>query len=306
MRILIFLSFFFIYAYNALGQCGCGAGASVGGLTPVAGTANVGVVREKNFRIFTYYSHTQGSDYFKNDVKTVGLIEKFYSDYLGLNASYGITRNLTAEADFGYFVNKSQVIYGSEILGRGPSHLSILGKYNIFYDFFNNIELTLGGGARIPMPDKAKSLPQHARPSTGAYGGIFQLFLYKGFEQGKFSLFLISRSEFNTQNEDTYQYGNSYINSFFVFKPLLDNLSCALELRNEFRTQDSHKQEESQKQEFIEDSGGNLLVISPQVSYSSGMWNLTASFAYPLYSYYNGSQLAKDFSVSLVFSIEFD
>ncbi len=280
-------------------QCGCGAGAAVGGLTPAAGTANVGVLRERNIRAFVYYTHSRGDTYYTYDMqKGAGDAESFQSDYIGINAGYGISRRFTAEAEFGYFINKSQKIFGSETMGRGPSHISLIGKYNFFYDFENSIEITAGAGVRMPLPDNSENLAMHVRPSSGAFGGILHIFLYKGFEDAGVSLFFLSRTELNTENEDAYKYGHSSVNSIFLVKPLLENLTGAVEIRNEYRRKDL---ENGNK---VCDSGGNMVIISPQVNISAGRWNFAAIYGYPLYSFYNGTQLARD--MSFTFSVSFE
>ncbi len=292
---------FILLTIESFSQCGCGVGASAGGLAPVAGSANVGVVRTGNFRIFAYYSHSQGSDYFKGDINQgKGPIESFSSDFSGINVAYGLTRKFTLEADFGYFFNKTQRIYETEHIARGPSYLSLSGKYNIFYDFENSVEITFGLGARLPMSDKAKSQPQHIRPSTGAYGVNLQAFFFKGFEQVGLSLIYFGRAELNTKNSETYRYGYSFVNSVFLVKPFFENFSGALELSDEHRMKDNF---EGSK---ICDSGGNILVVSPQVSYSLGLITLTAAVDYPIYAFYNGSQLARDFNISFIINIELE
>jgi hypothetical protein len=308
---------------TAFSQCGCPGGAPTMSLSPILGTTNIGTLEEESLRLTAFYRYNFADEYKYHDIKQSknldNNVKSFNSNFMGLLAGYGFTNRLTLELELGYFMNKTQEYLQDWYTmpkkeGSGFSHVGILGKYNVYYDSSAQFEFTAGLGGKAPLRTKALvdeqgiDLPQYVQPSTGAFGLIVHFFLHKGFGESSFHLFLINRSEFNTTNKEDYRYGNSYLTSLFATTKLFENMTGIFEIRDEYR------QEDKVKDQFA-NSGGNVIILSPQLNYNLGDFNISALFDYPVYSYYNAYlklkpyiyQLAQkySFAVNLSWQISF-
>lgn len=269
-------------------------GASVGGLTPVGGSANIGVLKENNFRASMFYRYGFGDKYYagSNQVSNMTLKEYAFS-FLGINTGYGITEDLTVEIETGYFPQKMQDFFTYKLESSGFSHISASLKYNFYTGWVSEWEYTAGLGARAPLDFTDDNVPQNILPSTGAYGLIIHSFLHKGFKKDGLHFFLINRAEYNAENSKSYQYGFTAFSSLFASKSIIENLAAMLELRNEFRAKDRYDGN------LINDSGSLVFVVSPQINYKLNDFYLSAFFDYPFYNDYNGKQLANSYSLGM-------
>lgn len=298
MKYLIIYFLIIIASTFAYSQCGCLGGAAVGGLTPIGGTANVGLLRENYIRSSLFYSYAFGNKFYRGDVPAEkDIVDHYETHFSALLLGYGLTEDLTLEAELGYFPKKLQDFGTSDATGSGLSHTSLYGKYNIFSSIVNEIEITLGAGVKFPLELKQENLPQHVRASTGGYGLIFQAFLHKGFKKDDIHLFLLNRSEYNFENASNYQYGPSFNTSMYFTKGILKNLTGILEIRNEIRLKDKLKGEYHEDEGMY--TGGIFLHLSPQINYSIGQFNFSALYDYPIYQYYNGYQLGNNYMIAL-------
>ncbi len=283
-----------ILSYDAFSQCSCMGGAAVGGLTPVGGTVNIGVLREGFFRATAMYSYSSGDQYYRGDeTAEKGLVDNYNIHYIGLLAGYGISNKFTAELEIGGFPLKFQDFGYYTLSGSGLSHLTVYGKYNLYHSIRSEFEITVGLGGRIPLVIEESNLPQHVLPSTGAYGLVLQAFLHKGFKDYGLRFFLIHRTDINAENNLDYQYGSGFYTSLYVSKNILKGLTGLLEVRNELRMQDKYQGE------LYEDSGGNIFIVSPQINYVLGDFYISALFDYPFYKNYNGYQLSNSSSFAI-------
>ena len=287
---------------NIYSQCACAGGASIGGATPVGSASNIGVLKKHALRFNLLFKHSYGEGTYSHDIKLdEGDYHSFSSDFLSFTAGFGLSEKLTLEAELGYFADKTLEYWyaepGSrEILSEsrsGLSHISLLGKYNLYHDIEENFEFTAAGGIKAPLsfPDDIDLF--HIHPSTRAYSFILQSFLYKGFEDYESHLFLINRFEYNTKNDLEYKYGSALYTSLIGAKELFEDFLGIIEIRNEYRQYDEYGGKRN------DDSGGFLFFLSPQLNYTAGSWNFSAVFDIPFYNYYFGEQLANKFSVGL-------
>lgn len=299
---IIFFAFFLIFLPKTpvFGQCNCINGAAIGGMTPVSGTTNVGVLQKKNMRALLFYKFGQGNKFFKGDVvQDTGDIKSLKYHYLGLVLGYGISDRFTVEAETGYFLDKSQDWGVESFSSSGPSHLLLSAKYNFYFSPARELEFSAGAGAKLPLQFETNSLPQHIMPSTGDYSGILTLFFHKGFSDSKSRFIIINTSGYNSINTKEYQYGMFNYTSFVFAKSFLEKWTGILELRNELRARDQ------QYKDPVVNSGGWSVNIAPQINYSYSYFNLSLLFDYPLYQKFNGSQLGMNYSASLNLNWEF-
>ena len=135
--------------FQASAQCGCAGGAAVGGLSNITGSTYSGVMKEKQFNAILFYNYSFGNKYLRGtDEAEQGEIKKIYSNYLGLLLSYGVTKDISIDADFGYFINKTQDFFIDDTTGHGPSHISIIAKYNVLNDLEDEWDVSIGAGGK--------------------------------------------------------------------------------------------------------------------------------------------------------------
>lgn len=296
-RILLYIFIFLFFNYiHSLAQCGC-SGAAIGGITPVGGTSNLGLLKNNNFRANIFYSYTYGNDYYHNDVPIpAGEIKYFSSNYLDILLGYGLTEKITIDANIGYFIEKTQDFYYTKYTSKGFAQAVIWAKYNIFKSRANEIELTLGSGVKVPLGSVKDSIPQHIQPTTGAYGVAFQAFLHKGYQDYGLHFIFISRIDYNASNKNDYKYGMSFVNSIFATKTLFDIFNLIIEFRTETRLRDI------QKGELNKDSGGTIVSFTPQLNYTFENMNFSILADYPIYKFLFGNQLSKNYLLGVNFT----
>jgi hypothetical protein len=290
-------------------QCGCPgeAGASVGGITPIGGTTNIGIIPEKALRIMLYYRYGTADQYYERDSKSIqGSIKSFNTQYLGMMLGWGFNKEFAMEAELGYFIDKTQEVYiinttTKKESSKGLSHLTLYGKYNLISTYEKDFEWTVGLGAKAPLSQSDSILPQHVQASTGAFGGIALSYLHKSSNIKNLDFFLINRFEINALNSLKYRYGNTLYTSLFASYRITDNLQGILELRNDYRAKDNYSRDS-----INNISGGTTFTIAPQLNYHTGNFNISAMFDFPFYKYYNGSQLSQKYAlmISLSYLIE--
>jgi hypothetical protein len=301
MKYLFIIVMIIVSLSNAYSQCGCMGGAAIGGITPIGGSANLGVLKENNLRSSVFFRNGYGNEYFSKDTKvTPGIVKEYLYDYIGLNAGYGITEDLTVEIESGYFLKKMQDYEFEKLESSGFSHINTSIKYNLYNSYISQIEYTAGIGGRVPLNFSNDEVPQHVLPSTGAYGLILHSFLHKGFKKQGLHFFLINRAEINSENKKNYLYGSSIFSSFYLTQYLLYDLTIMLQIRNEYRTKDHYLGSE------VSDSGGSIFNVSPQLSYKADKFYISAMYDYPFYKYYYGKQLSNSYSFSLMLTWQMD
>ncbi len=199
---------------------------------PIAGSSNLGVLDEGIIRAVGFYQYNLLDNYYEgsNRIKwdKPSAISSAYYNYGGFSIGYGITQKFTVETEIGYFFNKTQnyKYIDEDLAAGGLSNAIISGKYNIYRDYGNNIELSLSAGAKIPLSLEPKrvdgvEVPIDVQPSTGNFGAVFQSFFVKEFDAISARLILINRYENNlTENKMGYKFGDEYVNSLFFSKHL--------------------------------------------------------------------------------------
>lgn len=278
--------------------------------SPVGASVYVGVLNKNSFRFTLYYRHNYSDTYYSGSEKSGEGVILNYSDYnfTGITLSYGITKRLTAETDFGYFINKTQdfkyIDYQEK--GYGLSNGGVTLKYAAYIRPVQEIEFTVGAGFRYPFtftPQEVDGvrLSRDVQPSTNAFGVNGFLFFNKGFSKITLRLFTINRFEYNFEDHYGYQYGPVILNSIFVSKRIIPRLFGILQLRGEWRGEDQDQGETRPN------TGNYLMVLSPQLSYSiAGRWNLTLVYDQPVYKNYNGKQLTPKYSIAVGLSRDLD
>jgi hypothetical protein len=300
MKYLIIIILLF-GVYNSFSQCACIGGAAVGGLTPIGGTANIGVLQKNYIRANIFYRYSFGDKYLNGDSPAQKVQENSYrTQFTGFSLAYGATDNLTIESGLGYFPETYQdYVNDTSLKSSGFSHLMISAKYNVYSSIMNEFEFTAGAGIRLPMPNSKKNLLQQVQPSTGAYGIVVNSFLHKGYKKQGLHFFLINSANINFENNNNFKYGNSFYNSFYTTKTIVENISAYVEIRNEIRLKDKFQTND------IKNSGGIFFFLSPQINYSINKFNFSIFYDYPIYQNVNDKQLGNNYSFGANITYQF-
>lgn len=284
---------------SSFSQC-CSAGS------PVGASMQVGIIEKNTLRVNTSYRNSLNKSYFQGltELNDFGFIDHTFFNYTSLLVGYGLTHKLTLDADFGFFVNKTQVfktVPEFTLRGRGFSSGVISLKRAIYNSINKGVEVTAGVGLKIPFAFEDQYynnvlLPVELQPSTGAFGAMIQLFIAKSWCENERRLFTYNKLDYNLKNKNNYRYGWSMINSIFYSHKIVKGLILAGELRNEYRTNDFRNNEAAIN------TGSHLIVFSPKIMYSiAGKWNVSVLYDLPIYRYYTGRQMGiyRSFAMNL-------
>ena len=271
---------------------------------PVGGTANVGTLDGGTLRAIAFLRHSYSDTYYEGSQKAEfqGTTAGYY--YLGSVLAYGITSRLTAETELGMFLDKRKTNAGQAALKTSGLANGIVSlKYGIWKDPLRAWELAAGAGLRFPFSrnlirdETDYPLSMDVQPSTGAYGFVGQLFLYKGFVPQGWRFFLLNRFETNATNKINYHFGNALTSALFVSRKLNLHWTAILQVRNEWHASDTWEGVE------LRTTGGDVLTVSPQINYTIAQkWNISLLADIPVYRKYNLAQLGvkNAFAVNVV------
>lgn len=314
----LFLIFFCLLLPDiADSQC-CSTGS------PSGASEYMGVLGKNYFRLATFYRHSFSDTYYESDsYADNNPLKSANYNFGGLTLGYGITRRLTVEIDFGYFMNKTQLYLNTKIpkqTGFGFSNSGVTLKYGLFVKPTKQIELTAGAGFRYPftrdpqMVDNVQ-LNRDIQPSTNAFGINGMLFFSIGFPSVTMRVFSINRYDYNFFDKTDlsyptlydYKYGNILLNSVFVSKKIVKYLFAIVQFRNEYKTNDNKRLKETGEVSNQVNTGYDIFYVSPQLSYSIvGKWNVSVVFDQPLYKNYKGHQLTPAYSYAISLTRDFN
>lgn len=275
---------------ESYGQCGS-CSAAFSGSAMAAGTSNVGVLKEGSIRTIGIYRYLYGSRYYEASNR----LNKFSNEELsihfsGIHLGYGVTKRFTIETELSAFPNKDLNMGFERTQISGLSSAAFIGKYTIFADRKNKQEITLGGGARLPLTSNTVL--------SGNLGAMVQFFFFKNLFSDV-NLILSNRSEFFAKDSQDFHLGNSYVTSLFISSPIIENLNGIAEIRYD------HLDQSNDKDGLIEDSGRSLLSFVPQINFQFNKFSISVFSELPIHKEYKGTQLGEDIGLGLAFIIMF-
>lgn len=259
-------------------------------------------------QVNTYYKYGYSSGYMQNDHSSdFKFVKNANSGFVGLLVGYGITKRFTAEAEAGYYLNRTQNFdldyYKYTLNGYGGSSVTLSGKYNLIKDTLRDIEFTVGVGVKLPWSRQPQivngvELSEDVQPSNGAYGLVIRSFLFKAFDNTDVKVFMMNTVNINSTSMRNYKEGNAYLTSLFVSKTFLKNWTVIGQMRNEVR-------EYAYRDDIkVASSGGYRFVFVPQINYSiKKKYNISALYEIPVYQNYYGIQLKDQYAFSINLNI---
>ena len=285
-------------------QC-CSAGSPIG-----VGTY-AGMVAKNTLRVTTFGRFSHSAGYYKNDshLDNPVLVKQSNFVFQGLNLSYGIFKGFAADLDLGYFYLKDQTYINNAgyAKGYGISNGILMLKAGIYHS--DSLGLEISGGAGLKFPFSGKPLyVNHVKvnidlqPSTQAFGVVGQLFMRKVLTPRKMAIYFINRYEYNFKNPDEYRFGSKFRSSLVLERNFTLKFGAMLQFRYEYGTHDYNFRVDKS----FENSGSSIVFISPLILYSIGCkWHVSVSADIPVYKYYNGVQLANQYSFALNLTRDF-
>ncbi len=300
---------FVVFSFQVSAQC-CAAGNPVSG----EGGGNAG----KNvLKISTLYTHSYSDTYFNGTEKSDFEYKTTYFDFSLLSLSYGISERLNFKSELGYFYNKSEdlVLSGYHKKANGIGDASFSLSYVLFKKPEKSFRLTPLFTLKAPVGEfdqvyQNVVLPIDLQPSSGSFRYTPALAIYKGFNYDKISIISFLSVEFaQTINSERahYKYGNLYLISFIGNYNINKDFMVSLHIREQIR---EYAYNYNQTTPRVDATGGNLVFLSPQLSYNKNSWNVSAKFDYPFYKNLNtdglNGQLSNKYAFSLTLSRSLD
>lgn len=296
--ILFFVLVTFFSPGNAISQC-CSAGS------PIGGDGSADGLNKKELRILASYKYSLSKVYFHNDYEAdVQSVDKSFFDYNMLSATYGLLTRISLHTEFGYFIDKAQLLTiqnkHEEIRSHGLGDWAFNVRYTAIKTVKPISQLVISGGMKFPVgvfneDINGVTIPVSLQPSSGAFKFNAGVFYFRKRPDRKLSwnsLFLFETSNTINKGYLIYKYGNFYLFSVAGGYNVNNNFSCNANLKLEWRGRD--KRESDIK---IESSGSKIIYINPQLNYSfKNNWSLLFFADFPVYKFMNGYQLTNKFS----------
>jgi hypothetical protein len=288
------------FARNAYSQCGCSSAGSMGGATPFNLSDNRGVLQSKNLEVSTFYRYSYASQFYYQDSK-VGFGDEEIVNFhlLNLYTAYGLTQNITLEADAGHFYYTTKNL-SDTVSGNNFSNLNVSAKLNLLRQKEHSLNLTLGLGGKIPLTSDIIESIGYNMPVTAGYGVLLQMFIGRSVLSGDLSIMNYSRYEINSLDAPDYVFGNSFANSFYFSLPVTNDFISHLELRNSLRASDKINDS------TLSNTGSFMFLVAPQLSFHHKTWSFRVGGEIPIYKYMNGTQLTNSFTLFANISKSFD
>jgi hypothetical protein len=287
---------------QSFGQSCCAPGTS-----PL-GALEQGSLLERQLQVGFFY------EFYSADRAIEGTEEVFdlqnrrsKSQIASLTASIGIIPRVSASLVVPFQSRKRRQIATGvnevvefSLLGRGIGDIAVLGKWSLIpYEVRNQREATLGLGVKIPTGSHEQErdgvrVPVDLQPGSGAWDGLFQVYLLQGFQ--KLNIVGSSLFRYTGSNDIGYRFGNELLYLAGLRYSLSDGVGILGQLKGRVVDSDT-RYKGTPQEETVPSTGNHRLHLSPGVRFqpTRNLW-LQASFQYPFYQWVKGNQLATDFS----------
>lgn len=239
-------------------------------------------------------------------------------------AAYGITDDLTvglrvpfvyrssiSEAGHAHFHNDGDLgVHQNENLGssEGIGDISFWGQYQFYKDGKNSAAAILGfkapTGEVRNLTDTGERFETHLQPGSGSWDSMYGLAY--GYDLDVVKLNTSVMYTVTTKGSQGTDLGDSFNYNLAATYPVQLASFCGscsvnliMEMNGEWRDR-----EEREGRNYIHNSGGHTIFLSPGVRFMSGSnWNIGGSFGYAVVHDWKGNQSEPDFRLSTAFNL---
>lgn len=326
MRYFLFLAIGLFMYFDGYSQGCCSGGSG----SPIAGGYSQGVLRGKQVELALNYRYSYSDKFLVGDKDTVPLFDNLSSQYLYFRAGYGISKNLTMEVSFGYFIDKRLVELedrnSEDIASSGFGDLILFPRYDVYYKATatKKTEVTVGLGYKIPLGSNSDSTvvyenpttgqkyytmsPPTVQPSNGSQDVMLYVFGLRGYPMKNLNVFanaLYIKKGWNSLGQ---KFGDYASVAVFASKTFFRKLGVTAQFRGEWIGKMKSADNVDQLVLYNldpESTGSKTLFFIPQISYSMKQVTFYGLTEIPLYQYVNGNQVGADLSVTFGVSYRF-
>lgn len=276
-------------------QCGCSNAPMFVPPMQWLGPADNGLIPKKNLRLALFYRFATSSTLFEGSRQIRNAVD-YQNSFIQAIASYGLSHYTTLDFDLSYSYRRLNQ-YGFESNGWGFSNLTLGLRQNIFESEFSDFTINIGFGTRFPLMKfkEIENYPIVIQPSTGSVG-IFALFFSQlSLRNLGINIALFSRSDYNFENSQNYQFAPSVQASFIGSKELFQNFVFIAELKGDFRFRDRYNDT------LYPNSGSSTLFFNSQINYKFKDIGVAFFGEIPIYQYFSGEQIGNGFAFGVYF-----
>jgi len=305
MKSIYFYIFIFTVILNGnsvFAQACCTAG------TPLLGSLEMTSAPKGILQFGFTFDHNSLTDVLSGSSELKNQERERISESLLFEVNYGLTNRISVTSLFSYIRQERTISQSSNKLSAaGIGDIVLMVKYSLVpFDIFNNQELSIGIGGKIPVGNSSlKSngilLPADMQPGTGSWDGIFWSYYSKGnfiftdlTLMGNISYRMNGDNDRFENSAKGYSFGNELISSIGFNYPLNStfDLTFIMKYRN--------AQNDTFGNEDIPNTGGNWVYLVPGIS-SYLVNNLSARLngEIPVFRKVSGTQLTTTFSASV-------
>lgn len=229
---------------------------------------------------------------------------------VGFRLPYVYRSSITEAGHAHYHGNGSLGVHALENLGssEGIGDMSFWGQYQFYKDAKNSAAVILGvkapTGATTNTSRAGERLETHLQPGSGSWDSSYGL--AHGYDLGVIRLNSSIMYTVTTKGSQNTDIGDAFNYNFAVTYPMHALAPCSacswnliLEANGEWRDRELRDGDN-----YIHNSGGNTLYISPGVRFMSGQnWNIGTSFGYAVIHDLKGNQSEPDFRLGTAFNL---
>jgi len=308
IQVLIFFALFlFLLPINLQGQACCSAG------TPLLSSLEVSATKQGEVQLSANYEYNFLDDVLSGSDEIEG-VRKRISQSVLFESSYGISKRFSASALISF--NQQQRSLNSrnssssfeEVTTRGFGDAVFLLVYDLLpMNIGSQRQISAGVGIKIPtgVSDLAQNgflLPADLQPGTGAWDGIFLLYLFQGIVPSSRTGVFINMSyrftgisdrfEQTQSSFDEYKFGNESVFTTGISHGFISRMNASLLLR--YR----HTEADRNELDDIPNTGGQWLYVVPGTNYQIGRYAIGLAAQLPIYRKLEGIQLTTSYTFS--------
>ena len=296
----------FLLSIETFSQACCSAGS------PLLGSLDISSSYEGELQIGLTYELNSLQDVYAGSERLDDVLRKRTVNSLLMEINYGLTNRISLSTLF-TFVNQSRTISSlpeitDKLNAGGLSDGIVLVKYNIIpLSLFNQFELTLGAGVKLPFGNSTLRadgilIPADMQPGTGSWDGILWGYASNGFMPAiPLNLFLNVSYRINGTNN---RFGENFQQGYIFGNELFMNLGAGYRTDTFFDFTMMFRFRNTNADQFdggkLPNTGGTWLYLVPGVNGKiSNHFTARLSGQIPLYRNLTGTQLTTTYTASL-------